>query len=438
MNEAALPFPLYLLFLFRRELFLFFLLVLLQGQSSWAAPRDGENPVQVEPKWPVVPAGGSIQLRCSVACPGNEATVQWKGLDTSLGHVFSEPGLSVLTIPEATLSMAGTKVCISTCQGQTYQDRVELLVYAFPDKLEVSPSTLVLGQAATLVCSAREVSPYDSRLTFAWYQGDEKLGELELLYEDLKPEQEAETGEDLEVFQVTKHWALPAELVTLGPELRCQVEMKLEHQVLSHSRGIAVMARMTSPEPSTPLATKTPTGLLLPSSEAPVVQDYTSTLPDTTASSLTLGHGSSLSPTSKSSTGYLCLPKISWSQTSGIHGGHLVLTCKTACEPGASVSWSQAPGSLADYQRQEAGAQATLIIMHPGPQNRGLYQCQQEPGGQTARISLDRNIVPDVDKWGNSAALWTGGCMLGLILMAFVSYRLRRWLRTKACASLQT
>ncbi|XP_044528449.1 mucosal addressin cell adhesion molecule 1 [Gracilinanus agilis] len=436
MNEAALPFPLHLLFLFRHELF-FFLLVLFQGQSSWAAPRDGENPMQVEPKWPVVPAGGSIQLRCSMACPGNEAAVQWKGLDTSLSNTVSEPGLSILTIHKATLSMAGTRVCIGTCQGQTYQERVELLVYTFPDKVEVSPSTLVLGQAATLACSAQEVFPYEGYLTFSWYRGDKKLGGLKFLHDDVKNEQEAETGEYPEVFSVTKYWALPADLVTLGPELRCLVEMKLEHQVLNHSRGIAVWPRMTSPEPSTPLATKTPEGLLLPSSEAPRVQDYTSTLPDTTASSLTLGPGSSLSPTSKPSTGSLCLPEISWSQTSGVNGSHLMLRCKTVCE-GASVSWSQAPGSLADYQRQEAGAQATLIIMHPGPQNRGLYQCQQEPGGQTARISLDKNIVPDVDKWGNSAALWTGGCLLGLILMAFFSYRLWRWLRTKDCASLQT
>uniref|UniRef100_G3WBU9 Hippocampus abundant transcript 1 protein n=1 Tax=Sarcophilus harrisii TaxID=9305 RepID=G3WBU9_SARHA len=239
-----------------------------------------------------------------------EATVQWKGLDTSLGHVSSVPGLSVLTIPEATLSMAGRKVCISTCQDTTYQDSVELLVYAFPDKVEVSPSILVPGQGATLVCSAREVSPYD-KLNFTWYRGDEKLEGLWALDDDLGPEQEAETGEELEVFWVTKRWVLPAELVTLGPEFRCLVEMDLGHQALSHSRAIAVTSRMTSPAPSTLLPTTTTVGPAPPSSVASTVQ------------------------------------------------------------------------------------------------------------------------VPEMDGGNSSAALWTGGGLLGLILVAFVAYRLWRWLRAQ-------
>ncbi|KAM9097933.1 mucosal addressin cell adhesion molecule 1 [Sarcophilus harrisii] len=419
MNEAALPVPLTLLVLL--------LFLLLQGQSSWGAPREGENPLRITPAWPVVPAGGSIKLNCSLTC-SKEATVQWKGLDTSLGHVSSVPGLSVLTIPEATLSMAGRKVCISTCQDTTYQDSVELLVYAFPDKVEVSPSILVPGQGATLVCSAREVSPYD-KLNFTWYRGDEKLEGLWALDDDLGPEQEAETGEELEVFWVTKRWVLPAELVTLGPEFRCLVEMDLGHQALSHSRAIAVTSRMTSPAPSTLLPTTTTVGPAPPSSVASTVQGYSSGPPDPTASSLTRGPGSSLPLTSNPSSGDPCLPKIFLSPVPGAGGGTLELTCQ-ACEPGTSVHWIRAPGRLADYQGEEAGARATLIL-HPGPRNWGMYQCQVEPGSQKTSCYLDKELLPEMDGGNSSAALWTGGGLLGLILVAFVAYRLWRWLRAQ-------
>ncbi|XP_036607525.1 mucosal addressin cell adhesion molecule 1 [Trichosurus vulpecula] len=436
MKEVALPLLLSLPFLTHRSYLVILLLFFLQGQASCGAPGEAESPLRVEPKRPVVRAGGSIQLRCSLACPQKEAMVQWKGLDTSLGHVSSRPGLSVLTIPEATLSMAGIKVCISTCQGRTYQNSVELLVYAFPDKLEVSPSTLVPGQDATLVCSAREVSPFDS-VTFTWYRGDEKLGGLQLLNREIGLEHEAETGEELEVYWITEHWALPAELVTLGPELRCLAEMKLEQQIFNHSRAIAVISRMTSPEPSTPLPTKTTVGLVLTSSEASTVTGYSPSVPDTTASPLTLSPGPSLAPTSNSSSGYPCLPKIFPSWEPGANGGALKLTCQADCEPGALVHWIQAPGRLADYQRQEAGAQDTLILPHPGPHNRGLYQCQLEPGGRKDSYYLDKPILPDRETSDNSAALWTGGCMLGLILVTFVSYRMWKWLRAKDSASPQ-
>ncbi|XP_072457822.1 mucosal addressin cell adhesion molecule 1 [Notamacropus eugenii] len=424
MKEAALPLP-----LTHRSYPFLLLFFLLQGQSTWGAPGEAESPLQVEPKRPVVQVGGSIQLRCFLACPQKEATVQWKGLDTSLGHVFSEPGLSILTIPEATLSMAGTKVCISTCQGRTYQNSVELLVYAFPDKLEVSPSTLVHGQGATLVCSARELYPYDS-VTFTWYRGDGKLGGLQSLDKELGPEQEAETGEELEVYWITERWALPAELVTLGPELRCLAEMKLEQQVFNHSRAIVVISRMISPEPSTPLVSLTPASL-----EASTGIAHSSSRPDATTSSLTVGPGPSLSPTSKPSSASPCFPKIFPSWGPGTNGGPLKLTCQADCKPGASVRWIQVPGRLEDYQRQETGAQATLILLHPGSHNKGLYQCQLEPGGQ--KDSYNLNIIPERDTLENSAVLWTGGCMLGLILVTFVSYRLWKWLRAKDSASAQ-
>ncbi|XP_027715180.1 mucosal addressin cell adhesion molecule 1 isoform X2 [Vombatus ursinus] len=375
MKKAALALPLYLLFLTHRSY-----LFLLQGQGSWEGSHGAVEGAGHQP--------GSRLLRARSQRPHHP-------------------------------------------RGHTLYGREQ----AFPDKVEVSPSTLAPGEGATLVCSAREVFPFD-RLTFTWYRGNEKLGGLQSLDRDMGPEQEAETGE--EVYWVTERWALPEELVTPGPELRCLVEMKLEQQVITHSRAVAVISRMpSSPEPSTALPTQTTVGLALPSSEVSTVTGHSSSIPDTTVSSLSLGPGSSLSPTSKPSSGSPCLPKIFPSRVPGINEGALELTCQADCEPGASVHWIQAPGRLADYQRQEAGAQATLILMHPGPWNRGSYTCQLEPGGQRDSYYLDKPILPDVDNSDNSAALWTGGCMLGLILVTCVSYRLWKWLRAEDSASAQ-
>ncbi|PNJ02101.1 MADCAM1 isoform 1 [Pongo abelii] len=129
------------------------LLGLLLGQSLQV------KPLQVEPPEPVVAValGASRQLTCRLTCADRGAAVQWRGLDTSLGAVQSDTGRSVLTVRNASLSAAGTRVCVGSCGGRTFQHTVRLLVYAFPDQLTVSPEALVPGDPE--VASTARPSP---------------------------------------------------------------------------------------------------------------------------------------------------------------------------------------------------------------------------------------------------------------------------------------
>lgn len=89
----------------------------------------------MEPREQVVAVamGGSRQLTCRLDCAGRTAaSVQWRGLDTSLGAVQSGAGSSVLSVRNASLSMAGTHVCVGSCGNLTYQQAVELLVFGQP------------------------------------------------------------------------------------------------------------------------------------------------------------------------------------------------------------------------------------------------------------------------------------------------------------------
>lgn len=80
-----------------------------------------------------VEVGGSQQLTCRVACADPAAaSVQWRGLDTSLGAVQSGAGSSVLSVRNASLAAAGIRVCVGSCGNSTFQRTVELLVFCEP------------------------------------------------------------------------------------------------------------------------------------------------------------------------------------------------------------------------------------------------------------------------------------------------------------------
>lgn len=92
----------------------------------------------MEPREPVVAVavGESRQLTCRLACAGpRAASVQWRGLDTSLGAVQSAAGSSVLSVRNASLSSAGTRVCVGSCGNLTFQHTVRLLVFGEPPPL---------------------------------------------------------------------------------------------------------------------------------------------------------------------------------------------------------------------------------------------------------------------------------------------------------------
>uniref|UniRef100_A0A0D9RKT1 Mucosal addressin cell adhesion molecule 1 n=1 Tax=Chlorocebus sabaeus TaxID=60711 RepID=A0A0D9RKT1_CHLSB len=211
------------------------------------------KPLQVEPPEPVVAValGASRQLTCRLACADLGATVQWRGLDTSLGAVQSDAGRSVLTVRNASLSAAGTRVCVGSCGGRTFQHTVRLLVYAFPDQLTVSPAALVPGDPE-VACTAHKVMPVDpNALSFSLLLGDQELEGAQALGPEVEEEEEEEPQEEEEdvLFRVTERWRLPTLATPVLPALYCQATMRLPGLELSHRQAIPVLHDPTSQEP---------------------------------------------------------------------------------------------------------------------------------------------------------------------------------------------
>ncbi|XP_021532406.2 mucosal addressin cell adhesion molecule 1 isoform X2 [Aotus nancymaae] len=220
------------------------LALLLAGLLGLLPPGHGEQgraqPLQVEPPEPAVAValGASLQLTCRLPCAGRAAAVQWRGLDTSLGAVQSDAGCSVLTVRNASLSAAGTRVCVGSCGGLTFQHTVRLLVFAFPDQLTVSPAAL--GPAdPEVACTAHRVTPADpSALSFSLLLGGRELEGAEALDLEVEVEEDESQEDDDMLFRVTERWRLPPLGTPAPPALHCQATMRLPGLELSHRRAI--------------------------------------------------------------------------------------------------------------------------------------------------------------------------------------------------------
>ncbi|XP_003277017.1 mucosal addressin cell adhesion molecule 1 [Nomascus leucogenys] len=290
------------------------LLGLLLGQSLQV------KPLQVEPPEPVVAValGASRQLTCRLTCADRGAAVQWRGLDTSLGAVQSDTGRSVLTVRNASLSAAGTRVCVGSCWGRTFQHTVQLLVYAFPDQLTVSPAVLAPGDPE-VACTAHKVTPGDpNALSFSLLLGGQELEGAQALGPEME-EEEPQEDEDV-LFRVTERWRLPPLGTPVPPALYCQATMRLPGLELSHRQAIPVLHCPTSPEPPDTTSPEPPdttspelpdtTSPELPDTTSPELPDTTSPeLPDTTSPETTSQQGSTHSPRSPGST-RTCRPEI--------------------------------------------------------------------------------------------------------------------------------
>ncbi|XP_054431878.1 mucosal addressin cell adhesion molecule 1 [Pteronotus mesoamericanus] len=363
--------------------------------------------LEVEPRQPVVAValGGSRQLTCRLACATRAASVQWRGLDTSLGAVQSGAGSSVLTVRNASLSATGTRVCVGSCGNLTFQRTVQLLVFAFPNQLTVSPVALVPGQTQELACTAHNVTPADPEaLSLSLLLEDQELEGVQALGREKEEEEVPEEGED-PLFQVTERWRLPPLKTPAPSTLHCQATMRLPGLELSHRRPIPVLNILTSQEPP-----------ILTSQEPPILTSQEATLEQDSARSPW-----SPSPKPGNSSIRPCRPEI---RRSPAPGG-LELLCEAACGPGTAVHWIQAPGELAAYKRWEAGAQAWLSVLWAGCNPEGWFQCRLDPGGQTASLYL----LPEICSPQTSEALWIGSLVLALLLLMFLTYHL--WKRCR-------
>ncbi|XP_004395507.1 PREDICTED: mucosal addressin cell adhesion molecule 1 [Odobenus rosmarus divergens] len=360
--------------------------------------RGQGGPLELEPPDPVVAVslGGSQQLTCRLACADHRTpSVQWRGLDTSLGAVRSDAGSSVLYVRNASLSAAGTRVCVGSCGTLTFQRTVQLLVFAFPDQLTVSPVALVAKQDREVACTAHNITPASPEaLSLSLLLGDQELEGVQALGWDV--EEEPQRGED-QLLRVTERWLLPPLETPTPLTLHCRATMKLPGQNLTQQRAIPVLHRLTSPEPPvTTSAEATPELSSTHSSESP-------------------------GPPPGNSSTRLCHPEIH--QSPG--AGGLDLLCEAVCGPGVAVGWTQAPGGLEAYQRWEAGAQAWLSVPWAGCSLEGWFRCRLDPGGQMASLYL----VPEICSQTTPPALWTGSLVLGLLFLVFLTYRL--WKRCR-------
>ncbi|XP_058393750.1 mucosal addressin cell adhesion molecule 1 [Diceros bicornis minor] len=385
--------------------------------------QRGRGALEVEPPESVVavPVGGWRELTCRLACAGpGAAPVQWRGLDTTLGAVQTGAGISVLSVRNASLAAAGTRVCVGSCGNLTFQRTVQLLVFAFPDQLTVSPGALVAGSAQEVACTAHNVSPASSdTLSLSLLLGGQELEGVQALGRDV--EEEAQDGED-SLFRVTERWLLPP-LGTLAPlTLHCQATMTLPGLELNHSRPIPVLHSLTSREPpivTSPEATPKQGSTHSPSSPGPESPGSESLRP--TSRGPTSPHPTgpgprSRGPTPGNSSTRPCRPVIRRLTTPG----GLELLCEVVCSSGVAVHWTQAPGGLEAYNRREAGARAWLSVPWAECNPEGWFQCCLDPGGQVASLYL----VPEICSPASSAALCMGSVALGLLLLVFLAYRL--------------
>uniref|UniRef100_A0A2K5VBI9 Mucosal vascular addressin cell adhesion molecule 1 n=1 Tax=Macaca fascicularis TaxID=9541 RepID=A0A2K5VBI9_MACFA len=260
--------------------------------------------------------GGGLPPGLRLDC-GDGGHGQWRGLDTSLGAVQSDAGRSVLTVRNASLSAAGTRVCVGSCGGRTFQHTVRLLVYAFPDQLTISPAALVPGDPE-VACTAHKVTPVDpNALSFSLLLGDQELEGAQALGPEVEEEEEPQEEEDV-LFRVTERWRLPTLATTVLPALYCQATMRLPGLELSHRQAIPgefdwIPPRGQTQVPPLPCPQKT-TVTLFPVLHGPTSReppDTTSPEPRaTTSPETTPQQGSTHSPRSPGST-RTCRPEIS-------------------------------------------------------------------------------------------------------------------------------
>ncbi|XP_063003418.1 mucosal addressin cell adhesion molecule 1 [Elgaria multicarinata webbii] len=191
----------------------------------------------VRPLKPLVERGGSVQLTCSMDCPGGK--LQWVGLDTDLGDVASNHTYSVLTVANATISMEGVKMCTGQCQGQDRQAKVLLKVYSFPDtlRLDSEPKAVTGGRPARLTCSMSYIYPLDT-FTMSWFRGGERLDASDETAQEMEEAQE-------QLFEYRSVLEVPE--APAGAEYKCQATLRAGGQTFQRVALVGTQATTEIP-----------------------------------------------------------------------------------------------------------------------------------------------------------------------------------------------
>ncbi|XP_021497500.1 mucosal addressin cell adhesion molecule 1 isoform X1 [Meriones unguiculatus] len=374
--------------------------------------------LQVDPpaREVAVAMGTSLQLTCNLSCEEGVARVHWHGLDTDQGNTQNFPGSSILSV-QGLLSDSGTRVCVGSCGGRSVQYSMQLLVYAFPDQLVVSPESLVPGPDQEVSCTAHNIWPVaPDILSFALLLGEQRLEGVQAL-EPEQEEEEMQEDEGTPLFRVTQRWLLPSLGTPAPPALYCQATMQVYDLVLTLRKELPVLQGQTSPE--APNTTAEPYTL----TSSHTAEAVSTGLPRSMTGSPTPAH-SALGAWNASAAGISpCRPEI----RQDLEAGYKLL-CEARCEPGVTVRWTLTPGGLTAYHKEEAGAQAWLSMLPPGPIPEGWFQCRLDPGGHVASLYVPGQVVPNPS---SSVALWTGSLVLGLLVLAFLYKQLRKRYRPR-------
>ncbi|KAJ6655136.1 hypothetical protein lerEdw1_005613 [Lerista edwardsae] len=300
-------------------------------------PQSRTSILIIHPHEPLVERGGSIQLNCSMDCPGGK--VQWEGLDTDLGNVITTDTFSILTVTNASVSMEGMKICTGQCQRKSFQKKVDLKVYSLPDtlQLDTQPKTLTVGQSARLFCSVDHVYPPGS-LTLSWFQGDERLMASE-------EEEEEEVGESKEQLFVY-HSELEVPMTAEHTSYKCEATLKVGRQTFRRNRVVTIDTQVTQ---GTPIAMET-----------------TSTLEPT---------GASLGTSPEPST------RIDWKSSVVAATGHLTPLYSTET---LTVAASEATDTAAPMLESLAGTSSPTLLGEPSTR---LSSPAQNLAGETSRMA---------------------------------------------------
>ncbi|NXG52764.1 MADCA protein, partial [Psilopogon haemacephalus] len=418
-------------------------------------PGQSSDRLAVMPQEPLVQQGGSVQLNCSLACTGG--TVQWRGLDASLGSVTSFPTHSILHISSAGVASEGTKTCQGTCQGQLYQRTVNLKVYALPDTLQLvtEPRALEPGQPGSLHCSALGVYP-PTGLGITWYLGDQVLEEADF---DLMEAEEM-------LFNAVSTLSVEGEEVEGGVEFRCEVKLSIGQETFTRVASVTVSTGGDTaqpvattelpPEPtisthdappreSLTETTLEPAAATEPhSTEHPAPQDLVTGSPTAHSATATsaatapaeapeTAAGSTVGGTALGEEGAgtpegtvpACNLQI-WSlPAEGTRGRALSIECQAQCAGNVTIRWLQTPVALSQYRQEVGGGSSTLRLDHAEPQHQGYYQCVLL-GHRSPAVSLRLVVLDDSSSTVPAVAAGTALSLLGLIVSAVVSQRLRK------------
>ncbi|XP_007460723.1 PREDICTED: intercellular adhesion molecule 3 [Lipotes vexillifer] len=174
-----------------------------------------EFQLRVEPQNPVVPAGGTLLVNCSIVCPSAELI----SLETSLLKESVGSGLGWAAFHLSNVTGDTQLLCSGFCNGSQMIAFSNITVYRFPERVELAPLPRwqPVGEHLTLRCMVSGGAPRD-HLTVVLLREEKELGR-----------QPAGKGEPAEV-KVT----VPASRDDHGANFSCRTELDLR----SHGLGL--------------------------------------------------------------------------------------------------------------------------------------------------------------------------------------------------------